>query len=320
MDKKDSIFKNLYAPLQFIDKINGVELWMKREDLIHKEVSGNKWRKLKYFLQDFNQNEKTEILSFGGAYSNHILALASLGNQLGLKTRGIIRGEEVSNPTLDACEEMGMEILKISRSDYKKRDEDQFINDLKERFPMAYFIPEGGKDPLGMLGCSEIMKEIDPNFDVVACSSGTGTTFSGLLASGFNSKFIMFPALKGAEFLRKDIEDMFTQFRKLFLTNDLGKKLELPEFYMEKNYHFGGYGKVKEELIEFMNDFYDSYSIPLDPVYTGKMLFGLVDQIKKDHFPKGSKVLCIHTGGLQGIRGMNERLDQKGLKTLRYEV
>ncbi len=319
MNKKDSIFKNLYAPVQFIDRINGVELWIKREDLIHPQISGNKWRKLKYYLQDFRASDKTELLTFGGAYSNHILALASLGSQLGIKTRALIRGEEVKNPTLDSCEAMGMDLIKISRTEYKKRDEAEFLKALEKEYPQFYFIPEGGKGALGMKGCTEILEDIDQEFDFVACSSGTGTTFAGIILSELNAEFLMFPALKGAGFLREDINQMQLEFQERFLTIANGKKMQQAPFLIEDNYHFGGYGKVKEELIQFMNDFYDSYSIPLDPIYTGKMLFGLMDKIKKGHFEKGKKILCIHTGGLQGIRGMNERLQQKGLEVLHYE-
>lgn len=320
MNKKDSIFKNLYAPLQFIDKINGVELWIKREDLIHPAISGNKWRKLKYYLQDFLEGDKTEFLTFGGAYSNHILALAALGSELGIKTRAIIRGEEVENNTLDACRSLGMDLIKISRVEYKKRDEPSFLKVLEEKYPQSYIIPEGGKGALGVKGCSEILEDIDQEFDLVTCSSGTGTTFAGILLNDFDANFLMFPSLKGGAFLREDVEEMHLDFEKRFLTISNGKKIEEIHYSIEENYHFGGYGKVRGELIQFMNDFYDSYSIPLDPIYTGKMLFGLFDKIKKGHFEKGKKILCIHTGGLQGIRGMNKRLQQKGLEVLHYEV
>lgn len=320
METNDSIFKNLYAPLQFIDKINGVELWIKREDLIHPQISGNKWRKLKYYLADFQASDKKELLSFGGAYSNHIQALAALGNQLKIKTRGIIRGEEANNASLDSCLELNMNLHKISRSEYKKRDDASFLNALQDDYPQSYIIPEGGKGVLGMQGCAEILNDIDQDFDFISCSSGTGTTFSGLLASEKKAKYLMFPALKGAGFLKDDVWQLLSHYQNRFLTKGNGKKIGPRDFFMEENYHFGGYGKVKEELIQFMNDFYDSYSIPLDPIYTGKMLFGLIDKIEKNHFEEGTKILCIHTGGLQGIKGMNESLLLKGRKVLNYEA
>lgn len=320
METKDSIFKNLYAPPQFIDKINGVELWIKREDLIHPQISGNKWRKLKYFLADFRLGNKTEFLTFGGAYSNHILAIAALGNTLKIKTRAVIRGEEVNNSTLDSCLGLGMELIKISRSEYKKRDDASFLSDLQIHYPKSYIIPEGGKGVLGIRGCGEILSDLDQEFDFIACSSGTGTTFSGLLSRPKKAKYIMFPALKGGGFLKDEVDRMLLKYQKIFLTNGIGKKMDLIPFSIEENYHFGGYGKVSAELIQFMNDFYTSYAIPLDPIYTGKMLFGLMDKIKKEQFKVGTKILCIHTGGLQGIKGMNISLQQKGLKVLNYEA
>ncbi len=320
MESKDPIFKNLYAPIQYIDNINGVEIWIKREDLIHPEISGNKWRKLKYHLQAFRKSDKTEILSFGGAFSNHIYALAAMGEKCGIKTKAIIRGEEVSNFTLSSCQEKGMELFKISRSEYKRREEPSYLRELAEKFPNAYIIPEGARGVLAMKGCTEIMENVDQQFDIICCSAGTGTTFSGLLMNSKNAKCLMFPALKGGEFLKDDIKSLMGNYQKQFLTEGDGKKIELANFSLEENYHFGGYGKVDEVLIKFMNDFHQSYGIPLDPIYTSKMLFGIMDKIKKKQIKPGTKVLCIHTGGLQGIRGMNERLQKKAWNTLNYEA
>lgn len=311
---------NLPSPLQKVANLNGVEVWMKRDDLIHTEVSGNKWRKLKYYLKDFKKSGKSTILTFGGAFSNHLAATAALGKEQGISTKALVRGGEIiSNPTLDFCRSCGMEIETMSRKKYDAKENPEFLELMETTLPDVYIIPEGGKGSLGIRGCLDVLKEIDKQFDVVCCAGGTGTTMAGLMLSGYEAEFHLYPALKGGAFLRRDIQTYFAGFQSTFSTKGIGKISSKSKLQLIDNYHFGGYGKVSAELIDFMNFFYKEYQIPLDPIYTGKMLFGLWEKIEQGDFEVGSKVLVIHTGGLQGIKGMNERLKNTG-KQIEYEI
>lgn len=316
-----NLFQKLNSPLHFIDKIDGIELWMKRDDLIHPAISGNKWRKLKYYLQDFRESTKTEIITFGGAFSNHLAATAYLGQSQNIQTTAIVRGEEVkSNPTLDFCRKCGMNIVMVSREEYRLKDNKDYKNGLGEKYPEAYLIPEGGKGLLGIQGCTEITQELDQSFDFVCCSGGTATTFAGLILSDFPSQYVLYPALKGGYFLKDDIQSYTTDFQNKFSTTTNGKKVDSKSYALEEDYHFGGYGKVKPELIDFMNGFYRQYKVPLDPIYTGKMMFGIIEGIKNGRFGNKKRILAIHTGGLQGISGINERLRKSGKTSLIYEM
>ncbi len=314
------IFQKLNAPYSYLDTISGVELWLKREDLIHPELSGNKWRKLKYYLEDFRKSGKSVILTFGGAFSNHLAATAALGKIAGIPTKALVRGEEVQhNPTLDFCRAQGMELEAISRKRYATKDDPAFMRLLEETLPGVYAIPEGGKGPLGVKGCTEILEAVPEDFDYIAVAAGTGTTSSGLLLSVHKAQVLCFPALKGGRFLHQAIHRQLLDFQQHFPTVFDEQKLLNTRLRLVEKYHFGGYGKVSSALIDFMNGFYEQYRIPLDPVYTGKLLYGLFDMIKTGEIAKGSKVLAIHTGGLQGIKGMNARLHKQGLK-INYEV
>lgn len=278
----------------------GVELFLKREDRIHPFISGNKYRKLKYNLQEALKQDVSTLLTFGGAFSNHIAAVAAVGKELGLKTIGVIRGEELENkiaenPTLSFAEKNGMQFKFVDRNVYRAKHSEGFINQLRKSFGQFYLIPEGGTNALAVKGCEEILTNHDHDFDFICCTVGTGGTISGIInCSKPNQQVLGFPALKG-HFLQEDISK--------FATKDNWKLIT--------DYHFGGYAKINEGLVGFINHFKTNYNIPLDPVYTGKMLFGIFDLIEKDFFPKGSKVLAIHTGGLQGIDGMNKLLKKK---------
>ena len=280
----------------------GVELFIKREDKLHAFVSGNKYRKLKYNLLEAERTGFKTLLTFGGAFSNHIAAVASAGHLLGFKTIGIIRGEELQNeiegnPTLSFAKQNGMQFKFISREVYKDKNSEFFVNNLKDEFGDFYHIPEGGTNALAIKGCEEILIEADEDFDYICCPVGTGGTISGLINCLKPSQQVLgFPALKG-DFLQQDISKFATQ------TN----------WKLINDYHFGGYAKINKELVAFINQFKADYEVPLDPVYTGKMLFGIMDLIEKQYFPKGSKILAIHTGGLQGIEGMNMILKNKDL-------
>ena len=284
-----------------------VSLYLKREDKIHPFISGNKYRKLKYNLFKAEELNKDTLLTFGGAYSNHISAVAYTGKEFDFKTVGIIRGDELdenieeilkNNLTLQSAKEHGMEFKFVSRSDYRLKHTDVFIDDLRKEFGDFYLIPEGGTNKHAIKGCEEILKNKDDKFDVICSAIGTGGTIAGLINSAKeHQKILGFPALKG-DFLRKEIEKYTIQNLNWSLITD---------------YHFGGFAKVNGDLINFINNFKEETNIPLDPIYTGKMMFGIVDLIKKGFFKDGSKILAIHTGGLQGINGMNSRLKQKGL-------
>lgn len=278
-----------------------IKLVIKREDLIHPFISGNKYRKLKYNILKAKELKKATLLTFGGAYSNHIAATAYAGKSNGFKTIAVIRGDELnskieSNPTLKFAKTCGMEFKFISREEYRLKSKNNFIKNLKIEFGDFYLVPEGGTNDLAVKGCEEILNDEDSDFDFICCCVGTGGTISGLInASKPHQKILGFPALKG-DFIREDI-------RKFARKNN---------WDVITDYHFGGYGKIKPELITFINDFKKKYHIPLDPIYTGKMMYGIFDLIEKQFFTNDSKILAIHTGGLQGIDGMNIRLKQKG--------
>lgn len=282
---------------------------MKREDLIHPIISGNKFRKLKYNLLEAKDQKKHTLLTFGGAFSNHIAAVAYAGQQHDLKTIGIIRGEELMgknnlNPTLQFAKSCGMQFEFVSRENYRLKNEESFLSNLKNKFGDFYLVPEGGTNALAIKGCEEILTEQDASYDYICCAIGTGGTISGLINSANpNQKVLGFPALKG-DFLKDEI--------RIFVQNE--------NWELITDYHFGGYGKVNEDLIAFINQFYIATQIALDPIYTGKMVYGVVDLIANNYFPAHSKILLIHTGGLQGIQGMNEKLSRKKLPKLNVNV
>src|SRR5690606_15516069 len=272
-----------------------VDLFLKREDNIHPFISGNKYRKLKYNIEYAQERGFKKLLTFGGAYSNHIAAVAYAGEMFGFETLGIIRGEELkdkidNNPTLSFAKGHGMEFQFITREAYRNDKENFADKDY-------YIIPEGGTNSFAIKGCEDILTEADSEFNYMCTAVGTGGTISGLINCSQPSQQVLgFPALKGA-FLQEDISKFVTKSNWRLITD----------------YHFGGYAKIDEALIRFMNDFKQKQYIPLDPVYTGKMMYGIFDLIEKGYFPRGSKILAIHTGGLQGIEGMNNILKQKNL-------
>ncbi|HTG67307.1 MAG TPA: pyridoxal-phosphate dependent enzyme [Flavobacterium sp.] len=288
---------------------NSIAVTIKREDLLHPVVSGNKFRKLKYNLLQAKAENKKTLLTFGGAFSNHIAAVAFAAQEQGLQSIGIIRGDELrdkidSNPTLQFAQECGMQFEFVSREEYRLKSESSFLDELKQQFGDFYLVPEGGTNALAIEGCQEILTEEDRNFDYVCCAVGTGGTISGIINSALpHQKVLGFPALKG-DFLQDEI--------RIFVQNENWELLT--------DYHFGGYGKINEDLIAFINQFYIDTQIPLDPVYTGKMVFGVMDLIQKNYFPAHSNILLIHTGGLQGVFGMNERLKNKQLPTINIDV
>jgi 1-aminocyclopropane-1-carboxylate deaminase len=293
-----------------IDFPNGISLFIKREDLIHPFVSGNKFRKLKYNLLQAKAENQETLLTFGGAFSNHIAAVAFAGKENGFRTIGIIRGAElagkiVENPTLQFAQNCGMQLEFVTREAYRDKSEVVFLENLNQKYGRFYTIPEGGTNELAVKGCEEILTEDDAQFDYVCTCVGTGGTIAGLINSVLpHQKVLGFPALKG-DFLQNEI--------RIFAKENLNWELIT-------DYHFGGYGKVNQELIGFINAFYKENNIPLDPIYTGKLVFGVMDLIAKNYFPKNSKILLLHTGGLQGISGMNLKLKNKHLPTIDSHV
>lgn len=292
-----------------LENHKNISLHIKREDLLHPIISGNKFRKLKYNLVEAKNKGHKKILTFGGAFSNHILAVAAAGKEFNFQTTGIIRGEELrdkilENPTLKQAQELGMHFVFVTREEYRNKEEQIQLQKWGIQTTDFYIIPEGGTNALAIKGCEEILTKEDEIYTHICCSIGTGGTISGIINSASkNQKIIGFSSLKG-DFMSSQISNFVSQ--KNWTVND--------------SYHFGGYGKVNEELISFLNNFYQKTTIPLDPIYTGKMVFGVLDLIDNNYFPKDAKILLIHTGGLQGIRGINRLLIKKNKEIINYAI
>jgi 1-aminocyclopropane-1-carboxylate deaminase len=270
----------------------GVELYVKRDDLIDKNISGNKWRKLKFNIAKAKELGANRILTFGGAYSNHIAATASLASFVDIELHAFIRGEELnpnSNPTLQKASSQGLKLHFISRSEYSEFKKTESVSQLGEEWGNTWIIPEGGANKEGVLGCEEIYRELDQKFDYICLSAGTGTTAAGILKEIKDETLMVFSALKGGNFLRRDIlkwqDESFNKEAQLKLLS---------------NFHFGGYGKVDQNLISFVRSIKDEISLPLDYIYTAKAFYGMLQLIEKREFSKGSKILFYHSGGLQG--------------------
>jgi len=271
-----------------------VELYLKRDDLIHPLISGNKWRKLKYLLADARLQHKTHLVTFGGAFSNHLLAPASAGATFGFKTTGFVRGEEVNNDTLFMCALLGMKLVFTDRSSYQHKQElflAHFFND-----PEAFFIDEGGASAQAALGSSELVDELPEKYDYLFCACGTGTTaagiINGLISNKLSTQFHAIPIFKNAGWMKQEIEKYL---------------LKEVSFNLHTTYGFGGYAKTTPELITFIKKFIAATGILIDPVYTGKVLFAVYDLARKSYFLPGSKILAIHTGGTFGLLGMKNQ-------------
>ncbi len=298
--------KNYKIPLEeFFD--TNCSLFIKREDKLHPDVSGNKYRKLKYNLLEAKELGTNILLTFGGAFSNHISAVAAAGKEFNFKTIGVIRGEELihkieSNATLSFAKKCGMKFHFISREEYRQKTEDEFIDKLKNIFGDFYLVPEGGTNSLAVKGCEEILTEKDKDFDYLCSAVGTGGTLAGLIKSSQSHQTVLgFSALKGT-----------------FQSLEIEKYTPKTNYKIIDDYCFGGYAKIDAQLIRFINNFKEKTDISLDPVYTGKMLFGILDLIDKGSIKQNSRILAIHTGGLQGITGMNQLLKKKNLPQIIY--
>lgn len=301
-DLKNAVLDKLSS-----DELNsrGISVYIKRDDLIHLEVSGNKWRKLKYNVEVCLNAKKTGILTFGGAFSNHLLATASACHAIGLKSVGIVRGDELnsqSNHTLQRCNELGMELKFISREEYRMIPDKSFLADLAHEFPNFHIVPEGGANYYGIIGCQQILKEIDVDFDTIFVAQGTTTTSCGLLLGlKENQEIYVVPVLKGFA-SEKEMQYIFeySGVEKEWLEDAFEKLNILDEF------HFGGYGKYNDELLDFIKAFYLKHGIKLDPIYTGKAMFAMMKELQHEKW-NGKSVVFIHTGGIQGVQSIEEK-------------
>ena len=282
--------EEIHHPL-FIEK--KVRVFLKRDDLIDPFISGNKWRKLKYVLLRAQAERKKHLITFGGVWSNHLLATACAAAKFGFKSTGIVRGEAISTETLTFCRIFGMNLIYVDRESYRDKQA-LFLKHFKDD-DTAFFINEGGYGPDAAKGCSELVDELKQPYNHIVCACGTGATAAGII-NGINKKmadalFHAIPVLKG-DFLKADITSLLH---------------DPVEFEFHDQYHFGGYAKTQPQLINFIKHFASHTGTLLDPVYTGKMMFALLDLIQKDHFESGSKILAVHTGGLFGLLGMNDK-------------
>ena len=314
----------LPPPLQQINseiaRKAGVDLYVLRLDLMHPWVNGNKWFKLKYNLLEAKEKNFTTLLTFGGAYSNHIYATAAAGSLFGFRPIGVIRGEErlPLNPTLSFAVQQGMQLVYLNREMYRQRNTPALEEYLQQRFGEVFIIPEGGSNLNGVRGCTEIIDRAMPTagyayaFDHICVACGTATTLAGIaLSLHEGQRVIAFPVLKNGAFLAQEI--------KTLLTNYLTSGSPAPSNWeLMCDYHFGGYAKVNDELLLFSQQFTQQHGIPLDYVYTAKMFYGVMDLLQQGFFCKGvpqrgcrrHRLLLVHTGGLQGNAGMEERLQR----------
>jgi 1-aminocyclopropane-1-carboxylate deaminase len=291
------MFDELYSPVQHLSHSILTELWVKRDDLIDPYISGNKWRKLKYILQDSISKGKNHLVTFGGAYSNHLVATAAAASKNGLKSTGFVRGEQVENEMLLLCKLYGMKLLFIDRETYKDKQACYNLHFKTNSF--SYYIPEGGASSQAVTGCAEIIDELPPDMVHLFCAAGTGTTAAGLLKGlqerGSKAKLHVIPVLKGGAFIKNEIQKYVTISDHLTLHTE---------------YHFGGYAKTKPSLLEFMKSFISMHGMLVDPVYTAKMFFAIDDLAIKGELNARDKIIALHTGGLLGIMGMKNKFYQ----------
>lgn len=301
-DTSGSVLQQIELPL--LNK-HAVQLFIKRDDLIHSIVSGNKWRKLKFNTEMAIQTKRSGILTFGGAYSNHLVATAAAAKEVGLHTVGIVRGEELnagSNETLRKCVELGMQLVFVSREQYSLRNDRYYWEELLLDHPDHFIVPEGGANYYGIIGCQEILKETPNDYDAVYVAQGTTTTSIGVLFSAHQkTKVHVVPVLKGFD----SIGEMRSMMNYSGIESSLYEDL-LHQVVVCDQYHFGGYGKYTDELLDSMVEFFGQTNVPLDPVYTGKVMYALLDRIHKG-LQDGQRILFIHTGGIQGGEGIAKK-------------
>ena len=290
---------HIYSPEQKVEhplyKSKKLEVYLKRDDMIHPFISGNKWRKLKFNLQKAQQENKQTLVTFGGAWSNHLLATACAGATYQYKTIGIVRGDEIRNPVLDMCKLYGMQLHFVSREEYRNK---QLLFDNLSNKENYFFIDEGGASIEATWGCQELVSELTHDYDHIVCAAGTGTTAAGI-AQGISKKnnqtqLHIVPVLKNGGFILDEMHKY---------------NAPIEETILHLDYHFGGYAKAKPELMNFIKEYIQATGIMIEPTYTGKAMFALHDLIAKDYFVAGSKILFIHTGGLTGLLGQLEKFE-----------
>lgn len=291
----------LPSPLDFIDIVNDQDIcfYVKRDDLIHEDISGNKWRKLKYQIKELKERQKDGVITFGGAFSNHIVATAAACGLNGLKSVGIIRGEmtALNNPSLLRAQSYGMTFHFVSRAAYRLKENSHEIGDILSRYPKHQLIPEGGHHKQALIGVGDIVEELkvqaEIDFDYLLCSVGTGTTFAGFSQS-FSAELIGINALKNGS-----------------IVTDICRLLDQPILpanqHVLHDFHFGGYAKHTAALIDYMHHLYDQYDVKTDVIYTAKLFFAAQELLQQQYFKPGSRVVIYHSGGLQGNAGMNYR-------------
>lgn len=287
------------VPIQEIFTDKKVSLFIKREDLIHPQVSGNKYWKLFYNINKYLEKnpENPYVITFGGAFSNHISAVSAAGNMAGIPTLGIIRGEELQNkwrdnPTLVFAKRNGMNLKFVTREEYRHKE--KLTEFLQQEFPDALIVPEGGTNKEAVEGIKMMLNEQTKDFDYLCTAVGTGGTIAGI------SKFC-------------EENQNVIGFK---VVDDTSLEKKIGELTLKHNFNlidssFGGYGKINDENIRFINDFKEKYNIPLEPIYTGKMMQRVFELMEQDYFPENSRILCFHTGGLQGIEGANLLLEKQ---------
>ncbi|MGZ4977358.1 MAG: 1-aminocyclopropane-1-carboxylate deaminase/D-cysteine desulfhydrase [Methylobacter sp.] len=286
-----SILTKIHDPLLVQYQI---ELWMKRDDLLHPVISGNKWRKLKYILDHALSVGANTLISMGGVYSNHLHALAYAGKVLGLKTIGLVRGEqpEILTPTLQDITKWGMSLEFVSRTEYRQLRQYKKWHDLPGLKPRQYWLPEGGAQTLALKGVGELVTEVEIPYDTICVPCGTGTTLAGIIeAVPEQTSVLGFAALKNAGFLTEEVRSVLSQ--------------SCNNWQINLDYHFGGFAKINAGLNAFIEDFELKTTIPLESIYTGKMMYAVYDLIKKHYFRPGQRIIAVHTGGLQGKRGFS---------------
>ena len=275
-----------------IKNSHNIKLFIKREDLIHDVVSGNKWRKLNYNFKYIREKKIKKILSFGGAYSNHLHALSWLAKKNNIKSFGLVRGckSSIENPTLSFCKKNKMNLFFLDRSTYRNNKyNNPIFKTIIKSDENIFVIPEGGFNEFGIKGCEEIMNEVNEYYDIICCSIGSGCTAVGIIKSlSFDQFFLGFSSFKNNSQIK----------------NIISEKVKKINWEINSEYNFGGFGQVNEELKKFIKDFKNTYAIMLDPIYTSKLFFGLFDMISKNKLPKDSRILVLHTGGLQGLQGI----------------
>ena len=309
-ERKSMNFHFDHLPIQPIEnhltKAAGISLWVKRDDLIDSEISGNKWRKLQLNIEKFRQKKATRLLTFGGAFSNHILATAKAGALFDIPTIGVIRGEATSseNTTLSRAKEFGMKLHFVSREDYREKTERWFLDHLRKEFGSFYLVPEGGANDLGALGCGAISSEIPFEFSHVVTAAGTGATAVGIASSlRTEQQVLVINALKNQNGLEESIAQILS---RIYFDQEM-EEIIRSRIAINNDFHFGGFVKFNDDLIDFIREFWRNFRIQLDPIYTGKAMYATFKLIEQGYFKRGTNIVFIHTGGLQGVEGFNQR-------------